>query len=186
MVPVKSQLRIQCFGKMSVSIDDKPFIFKSKKAKELFAYLICNKGGPVKNSVLAEVLWPDICKQNAMDNLYKAVRATKKMRLDDYTIPIVMKHGEIYIDQFVYSCDLTDFVQLYQMKDDMAKCAAAVELYQGALLYDETYDWIGPYEAYYDIRFLKMSELLITHYMSNGNKRMENYYRNRRKAIFSE
>lgn len=148
--------------------------------------MLCNRGGPVKNTVLAENLWPDFRKENAMDNLYKVIRSIKNMWLDGHSIPVLMEHGEVYLDRAAYSCDLTEFEQFYQEKHDMAKCAAAVELYRGNLLYDEAYDWVAPYEAYYDIRFLEMAERLTLYYASIGNSRLENYYRSRTENGFSE
>lgn len=87
------EFRIQCFGSMSVSRNGQKIILQNKKAKELIAYLLCNGGGPIKNSVAAEVLWPDAPLTNAMDSLYKVIRYLRNLRIDEATLPIVMAHG---------------------------------------------------------------------------------------------
>lgn len=173
------EFRIQCFGSMSVSRNGQKIILQNKKAKELIACLLCNGGGPIKNSVLAEILWPDAPLTNAMDSLYKVSRYLRNLCVDEETLPIVMAHGEIYFDYTKLSCDLLEFEELYRHKEQIAPWSEAVELYRGSIFYDEYYDWIAPYEAYYDIRFLEMTEFLIDHYEKAGNKEMANYYRSK-------
>lgn len=173
------EFRIQCFGSMSVSRNGRKIILQNKKAKELIAYLLCNGGGPIKNSVAAEVLWPDATLTNEMDSLYKVIRYLRNLRIDEATLPIVMAHGEIYFDYTKLSCDLPEFEELYRQKEQIAPWSEAVELYRGSVFYDEFYDWIAPYEAYYDIRFLEMTEFLINHYEKTGNREMANYFRSK-------
>ena len=169
--------RIQCFGSMSVSRSGEQLIFQNKKAKELVAYLLCNGGGPIKNTVLAEVQWPNTPFTNAMDNLYKVNRYLRNLRMGDESFPIIMAHGEIYLNCKRLSCDLHEFEELYQQREHAEAWGEAVELYRGSLYYGEYYDWIAPYEAYYDIRFLEMTEFLITYYEKSGNRETADYYR---------
>ena len=169
--------RIQCFGSMSVSRSGEQLIFQNKKAKELIAYLLCNGGGPIKNTVLAEVLWPDTPFTNAMDNLYKVNRYLRNLRIGEESFPIIVAHGEIYLDCKRLSCDLHDFEELYQQRGHAEAWGEAVELYRGSVYYGEYYDWIAPYEAYYDIRYLEMTEFLITYYEQAGNMETADYYR---------
>lgn len=168
---------IQCFGSMSVSKAGQRIIFQNKKAKELVAYLLCNGGGPIRNTVLAEILWPDTQPANAMDSLYKVNRYLRNLHIGDESFPIVMAHGEIYFDYSKLCCDLYEFEILYQQKEHVEAWSKAIELYRGSVFYDEYYDWITPYEAYYDIRFLEMTEFLIAHYEKVGNREMADYYR---------
>ena len=173
----QKEFHIQCFGSMSVSRNGETMIFQNKKAKELIAYLLCNGGGPIKNAVLAEVLWPDTPFTNAMDNLYKVNRYLRNLRMGEESFPIIMTHGEIYIDCGRLSCDLHKFEELYQQKEQAEAWIEAVELYRGSVLYGEYYDWIAPYESYYDIRFLEMTEYLITYFEQTGNRGTADYYR---------
>lgn len=175
----RKEFRIQCFGSMSVSKTGQKIIFQNKKAKELVAYLLCNGGGPIRNTVLAESLWPDAPPANAMDSLYKVSRYLRNLRIGEESFPIVMAHGEIYVDYTMLSCDLYEFEKLYQQKEQVEAWSEAVELYHGSVFYDEYYDWIAPYEAYYDIRFLEMTEFLIAHYEKTGNGEMADYYRSK-------
>lgn len=162
---------------MSVSKTGHKIIFQNKKAKELVAYLLCNSGGPIRNTVLAEILWPDAPLTNAMDSLYKVSRYLRNLRIGEESFPIAMTHGEIYFDYTMLSCDLYEFEKLYQRKEQVEAWSEAIELYRGSIFYDEYYDWIAPYEAYYDIRFLEMTDYLITYYEKAGNREMADYYR---------
>lgn len=139
---------------MSVSRNGEQIIFQNKKAKELIAYLLCNDGGPIKKTVLAKILWTDTPFTNAMDSLYKVNRYLRNLRMGEESFPIIMSHGEIYIDCRRLSCDLHEFEECYQQKEQVEARSEAVELYRGSIFYDEYYDWIAPYEAYYDIQFL--------------------------------
>lgn len=177
--PNQGKFWIQCFGSMSVSRTGQKIIFQNKKAKELIAYLICNGGGPIKNTILAEILWPDASPTNAMDSLYKVSRYLRNLRIEEESFPIVMTHGEIYVDYTMLSCDLNEFENLYQQKEQTEAWSEAIELYHGTVFYDEYYDWIAPYEAYYDIRFLEMTDYLITYYEKAGNREMADYYRSK-------
>lgn len=177
--PFQKEFRIQCFGSMSISRNGEQIIFQNKKAKEMIAYLLCNGGGPIRNTVLAEVLWPDTPFTNAMDSLYKVNRYLRNLRMGEGSFPIIMAHGEIYLDCRRLSCDLQEFEELYQQSKHAETWGAAVELYRGSVFYDEYYDWIAPYEAYYDIRFLEMTEFLITYYEKLGNPEIAAYYRSK-------
>ncbi len=170
-------LEIKCFGNMSVSLDKCEISFQSKKAKELTAYLLCRGCGPVKNSVLAETLWPDVPIVNAMDSLYKTIRCLKKICVNETFFPIIILHGETYLERQKISCDLEQFEALYRQKNIPGSWKAAVELYRGTLLETEAYDWITPYEAYYDIRFLEMTEYLADYYEKSGDQKLARYYR---------
>ena len=175
----REEFRIQCFGSMSISKAGQKIVFQNKKAKELIAYLLCNGGGPIRNTVLAEILWPDAPPANAIDSLYKVSRYLRNLRVGEESLPIVMAHGEIYFDYRKSSCDLYEFEKLYQQKEQVETWSAAVELYHGSVFYDECYDWIAPYEAYYDIRFLEMTEFLIAHYENAGNREKAGYYKSK-------
>ena len=175
--PGKRSLEIKCFGNMSASLDKCEIAFQNKKAKELTAYLLCRGYGPVKNTILAETLWPYVPIANAMDSLYKTIRYLKKIRINGALFPITMLHGETYLERQKISCDLEQFESLYRQKNIPDGWKSAVELYRGTLLENESYDWIAPYEAYYDIRFLEMTEYLTDYYKKSGNQKLACYYR---------
>lgn len=164
---------------MAAFINGKYFIFKNRKAKEALAYMLCNNGGPVKNTVLAQILWPDAEKHKAMDSFYKVIRFIKNICVDGCRIPLRAAHGEVYLEPSAYTCDLVEFERFYQEKHDITCFASAVKIYEGPLLYGECFDWIAPYEAYYDIRFLEMAEYLCEYYLSEDKKHLADFYRKR-------
>ncbi len=176
-LPGKKTLEIKCFGNMSAILGKSEIAFQNKKAKELTAYLLCRGYGPVKNTILAEALWPDVPIANAMDSLYKAIRYLKKICVNGTLFPITMLHGETYLERQKISCDLEQFESLYRQKNIPGDWKSAVELCRGTLLETESFDWIAPYEAYYDIRFLEMTEYLADYYEKIGSEKFALYYR---------
>ena len=85
---LQKEFHIQCFGSMSVSRNGEQIVFQNKKAKELIAYLLCNGGGPIKNTLLGEILWPDTPFTNAMDSLYKVNRYLRNLRVGEDSFPL--------------------------------------------------------------------------------------------------
>lgn len=53
------ELKVIVFPSFDCYIDGRPFVFSSQKSKELFAYLIVNRGRSVTMDRAITVLWPD-------------------------------------------------------------------------------------------------------------------------------
>jgi len=54
-----SRVRVRCFGNFEIFVDDEPLVFHRTKAKELFAYLVDNKGAFCSTGELVGALWED-------------------------------------------------------------------------------------------------------------------------------
>ena len=98
----KPSLRIRCFGNFDVFVSGKELVFKRKKTKELFAYLIDRRGAGVNTKEICAVLWEDDDdkKQNYVRQLIMDLRSSLKQA------------GIVHILKYAnggYSIDVKDF-----------------------------------------------------------------------------
>lgn len=99
------QTYIHCFGKFEVIVDGKPLHFHRKKAKELLAYLVMNKGELVTSDEIAEFFFGEA---NAKTNnaVYQTrfvlMNCLKEAGLEDI---VKKEEGCFRIDRTVVECD---------------------------------------------------------------------------------
>ena len=76
----RKPLRISCFGKFRVVISEtgKEISWRTRKALELFAYLVDLEGKPVERRVLLEQLWPDNAPSNEVAMLHNMIYSIRK------------------------------------------------------------------------------------------------------------
>lgn len=175
-ITTNEKLKISCFGKLTLSMGNSYLLLKNKKAKELIAFLVCAKGKPVKKTRLAETLWPEIPMENAMSSLYKVLRYIREFGNQDFNIPVVESMGQVCLDMTCIICDLTEFERMYCEKNNIESCIAMEEIYSAPLFFDEFYEWVAPFEAYYDIRYAEIIEILISHFTEMGDQVKAGYY----------
>lgn len=145
----------------------------------MIAYLLCQKGKPVAKAVVACTLWPEVSATCARDSLYKICRYIKKLSLSGIPIPIISSHGYLRLDHNNIDCDIHRFEQLYEQRHDIKSCREAVDIYAGPLLFDEYYEWTTEYDAFYEIRYFELLDILIRYGKESGNVRLEKYYRSK-------
>ena len=112
---VSQQLEIRCFGHFSIyhNGQDINVNWRTRKAEELLAYLICNKGSYVSKEKIADALWPDLDGDKSMANLYLAYYYVKKMKPDfGVALPVQSARGKMRFDMNQVKCDLMDFIRL--------------------------------------------------------------------------
>ncbi len=74
-------LRIECFGGFRVFVEGRPVAadaWKRRKARDIFAYLVCRRGKPVARERLADLFWGDVDADAAHDNLRVTISAVRK------------------------------------------------------------------------------------------------------------
>lgn len=138
---------------------------------------MCERGRPVRKTNLAETLWPDAAPENAMSSLYKVCRYIRGFSMNGCNIPITESHGEVWLDMADVACDLDEFEKCYADRNNFESCASAVELYRAQLFFSECFEWVALLEAYYDIRYVEMVEILVSHHTRLNNRQMADYYK---------
>jgi two-component SAPR family response regulator len=150
----------------------------SAKARELLAFLACERGRAVSKRRAAEILWPDAGGDRALQRLYKTIQHIRKLTFRGQTIPLLDAHGEISLDLRRAEADTEEFLSLYASAspEDWKR---ALELYRGILLLDSDYDWAHEYETSYDVRYCELLERLAQHYAGAGNSYLARHYRDK-------
>ncbi len=146
--------------------------WRTKHAKEIFAYLITHKKINVRKDVLIEMFWPEIPLKEAYHNLYTNI----------YFIRNTLKKSGIAIlinnNADSYTLNLknvkTDFEFLVEKiekyKDvDIAKLEKAMDLYQGHFLEEENYLWADYKMQKYRLIWLETMEYIIETHRKENN-----------------
>lgn len=68
---LKKRVFIQCFGKFQVFVNEKPMVFRSRKAKELLAVLVDKKGAIVSSEEAFNLIWEDKIYNNYTGSAYR-------------------------------------------------------------------------------------------------------------------
>ena len=106
-----NRVRVECFGKFEIYVDEKPVKFGRSKAKELLAYLIDRNGTMCNNEELLSILWPDdepteSLKQQVRNLIYDLNKSLKKLNIENI---IIRQNNLIGIDKTKIECDYYNF-----------------------------------------------------------------------------
>jgi two-component SAPR family response regulator len=147
-------IAVRCLGDFQVLADDKPLEhWQAGKARDLFQYLLLNKGSVTRREKLVEVLWPDAVWSPRASSLKVAVHAVRKvLRTASRSVEIRHQdHGYVLAGDDLW-LDVDEFearVQAGRAAEDndddpgaLAEYTRAAHLYAGDLLATETADWI--------------------------------------------
>lgn len=148
-------IAVRCLGDFLVLADDKPLEhWQAGKARELFQYLLLNRGSVTRREKLVEVLWPDAVWSPKASSLKVAVHAVRKVLRTTNARSVEIRHQDhgyvlegndlwLDIDEFE-ACVLAG--KAAEDNDDdpraVAEYTRAADLYAGDLLATETSDWI--------------------------------------------
>ncbi len=110
--PANPSVYIRTFGYFDVFIHDKPIVFRSKKAKELFALLVDRCGGYISSEEAISFLWEDEPINSVTLARYRKVALRLKNTLEEYGISEVMAvvDGRRRIVTEAVRCDLYQYL----------------------------------------------------------------------------
>lgn len=141
----RNEFCINMFGKFNVSMQGKLVKWRRQKSFELFAYLLENKGNPIRKEVLCELFWPDMDTKKALINLQVAINSIRKT-MDDGTGKINIEYSsnkytlhvkDIFIDVNEFEC----LLKKSKHSKDSTYIKQAIELYLGDYLEEEGWLW---------------------------------------------
>ena len=109
----KNDIWIQCFGKFEIFYKGEPVHFNRNKTKELFAYLIDQKGANCTMGELLNILWenkPDSRSQRSqLRNLIADLKNTlEQIHAQDI---IIRSRNKMAVDKRKVKCDYYDFLE---------------------------------------------------------------------------
>jgi two-component SAPR family response regulator len=178
----KSDLSIRCFGPFSIRVGERELNagWRTRKAEELIAYLLCQKGRFVSKEKLAEVLWPEQDGEKGLSNLYLAYYYIKKQgKSSGVFIPMESERGKMRINLEKKDCDLLAFDRLTERTGDVAAMEQAVALYQGPIFENAYYPWLTEYQQRYEVHYEDILSRLMEYYKKEGNQAKWEYYNDR-------
>ena len=128
----KRKVEVRCFGNFEVFLNGGPVVFKRSKSKEVFAYLVDNRGAFCSTGELIGVLWEDEDVTNSKLSQIRAFTSDLRKTFEELGINdiIVKKHNEIAVNVNRIDCDY----YRYMDKDPEAK-----HLFMGE--YMKQYTW---------------------------------------------
>lgn len=97
---------VSCFPIFNIFVDDTPIYFKNKKAKELLAFLVHNKGGWTENSDICFNILDSMDEEQAKNNLRTYVKRLK-LTLEEAGVVDILAHqyGALRVDRNKFNCD---------------------------------------------------------------------------------
>lgn len=181
----KHQITINCFRHFSIMADGREINagWRTRKAEELIAHLICEKGRFVAKEKIAGDLWPELDGEKSVANLYLAYYYIKKQETKvGVKIPIESERGKMRIRLEEVDCDLVKFDSLLEACADMSApnrielMEKAVGLYQGDLLEDGYYSWTVGFQQKYEIEYVELLKGLTDHFGQKSDSGKKKYY----------
>ena len=162
-------LRISCFGKFRVVISKtgKEISWRTRKALELFAYLVDLEGKSVERRVLLEQLWPDNAPNSEVAMLHNMIYSIRKeLRSQPELKNLIQYKGHKYcLDTSLIEVDLESKKHICKL----AEMGKAGELYEhrekllnpwGAYLREVDGTWCMARRTYFERTYGKACSLL--------------------------
>lgn len=167
--PLSSALEIRCFGNLAFRLGDAYLRIGNKKAAELLAYLLCHGGEPIPKQHLAGLLWPRVGDRQALDSLYKVCAHIGALEYRGIPLRLRSSGGEINWIAGPSAVICSDSMRCTKKKDNIASCHTLLDIYAGPLLQTQGYDWLAPWEARYELRYVEILTSLLSHYERSGD-----------------
>lgn len=162
-------LRVSCFGRFRVKrlSDGKELSWRTRKAMELFAYLVDLEGKPVERRVLIEHLWSDNMPNNAVAMLHNMIYSIRKelSGCPELENLIQYKNRQYYLDMSLLESDLPmkkricDLAEHGQIDELLAYKEEAAHFW-GTYLEEVEGEWCTARRAYFERADGKVCRLL--------------------------
>lgn len=124
-----------------------PLKWRSRKAEELFLYLLMEGGRSVSKEKAAGDLWPELRTDRALSNLYLSLYYVRQlMTACSFPMKIQSLRGKLRLDLLETECDWMSLKKLLEKLDsrgelDQEELAQLKHLYKGPLLEGYYYEW---------------------------------------------
>lgn len=162
-------LSVSCFGKFRVKIlpDGKEISWRTRKAMELFAYLVDLEGKPVERRVLLEQLWPEEMPNNAVAMLHNMIYSIRKELNDSPKLDglIQYRNRQYYLDMSLIESDLETKKQICELAeqgkvDALLERREQVMRFWGVYLEEVDGAWCTARRTYFERTYGKVCRLL--------------------------
>ncbi len=175
-------LEVSCFGKFRVTISrtGKEISWRTRKALELFAYLVDREGRAVERKVLLEQLWPDNAPNNSVAMLHNMIYSIRKELSSQPELAnlIQYRNHQYYLDTSQMVIDLEnkkEICRLAESGDVEALYARREEILTPWGTYLEEVDgtWCMARRVYFERCYGKACSLLAGYCRKQGDHETE-------------
>jgi DNA-binding SARP family transcriptional activator len=174
-------LQVRLFGDVSITQDDRSISIPSRKALELFCYLLIHRGRAHTREILMETLWPDqdpaVSKKYLRQALWRLNSTMQRRRTGEPIVVIdpawvhINPDASCWVDVSVFerSYAATRDTPGHQLSDQQAHgLESALELYRGDLVATWYDDWCSYERDRLQQAYLAMLDQLMGHCESRG------------------
>lgn len=139
-------LHIDCFKRLSMYHGDEiiNLNWRTKKADELIAFLVCEEGTFVSKDKIIDSLWRDLDSKKGMNNLYTTLYYIRRQaQKSNVKIPIESLRGKMRFNIENIHVDMIALSKVYTSykKGDAINRDYVNALYKGMLLEEHDYPW---------------------------------------------
>lgn len=191
----EAQVRVQCSGAMNVfDQDGEPLHWRTAKSRELFAYLLYNRGKPVRKESLLELIWPDTEEKKGFTQMYTTIyRLRKTFESASLNIRLLNSGDGYWLRSEEFAIDTVDWEEdINRLPPLTAESADAYEQlinsYPGDYLDEHNYVWSEGERERLRILCYRQAVQLCRFWTSEGldKKAIELYERLQRQFPFEE
>ncbi len=171
---VNRDFPVRCFGCFEARDQQWQLIkWSTKKAEELFAYLLVNQGKHISKWELLEVFWRDVEEERGTNNLYNTIYRIKQVLKNFPLSPQIHKINEGYVLEAREN--LSDLGQLLRLRQNQDKADLSMEAartlffsYAAPLFGNKDYIWSLPIQKNVAQEYGKLCSKLIRHYFDQN------------------
>lgn len=157
-------LQIHTFGHFGIYSEgiEIPLEWRSKKAEELFIYLLMQKGHFVSKEKIVGDLWPELNSERGLSNLYLCYYYIKQtFKNAGILIGIESKRGKMRIQMRNLSCDFMIFNELVDRinfscgESKLQSIEELCKIYEGPLLDGYYLEWNEFNRQFYEVQVIE-------------------------------
>ncbi|MEG2440004.1 MAG: BTAD domain-containing putative transcriptional regulator [Acetivibrio sp.] len=168
MTPIE-RLKVHCFGEFEIYVGplQEKLKWRTRKAKEIIAYLFTKKGKAIEKEEIIEALWPNILSENANINFHTTLSYARKTFITcGYTDIIRCSEKKYSLNMDGIEDERTAFEKCtldlkkngYQKREQQEKM---MNLYRGNYMGKNEYFWLRGEVENYERLFLKACRIFI-------------------------
>ena len=103
----RKHIRVRTFGFFDLFVDGKVVIFTNRRAKELLAILVDNRGGMVPTEKIIDVFWPEEPESEGNKSIFRKALVSLKKTLFTYDIQhiLISERGQKGVVSSELDCD---------------------------------------------------------------------------------
>lgn len=166
---------ITSFGEFGITYQGKKPSWRTKKVKELFAFLFSKQGKPVTKEAITENLWPEYEEKKASRIFYTTMSYLRR-NLDDIGMKklIATRNQQYFMDSSFYYSDyelMMEIKKAIEKKqwDRILQLPDIMEIYKGSFLEFCSEEWCYSSQAHLEQICLKCLRIMGNHEMLKEN-----------------